>query len=615
MKPKKAVKKDLETLGNDLTWEIIDVGVLPNDNTGDPLRDAMIKINNNFANLFPLVFVVNTDASYVWANIHNFQANVVFSGNNIVVSNGTANAFVVTSNGNVTVGRSLIANGSPGIAGQFLTSTAGGNVYWSTSGNGTVTAVNTGVGLTGGQITNTGTISVVANNGIIANTSGLFVNPNNGIFVNASGVFVNTAFISNLDANNALFLGGFAANAYQTVNNLPQAVAGLQANNCTFLNKIPGILYLTDFEDHTISGVYTYTSNVVFKSSIIANNSPGKPGQVLTSAPDGNVYWNTISNTIGTVVSVNSGNGLTGGPITATGALSIVANTGLSVNSSGLFVNTVYIGTLPANNSVYLGGKLEGALNVNSAAVANNSSFLNGKAEANLNVNSSASSLTSNNTTFVNGKTEGNLNVNSASSSNNAAFLGGIAPSRYVTDNANYVISGLYTFVNDIDLKNSIIANGSVGTTGQLLTSASDGTVYWSSVTPGSGTVTSVDSGNGLTGGPITGTGSLSVRANTGIVANATGLFVNAAFIGTLSANNAAYLNGKVEADLNVNSALTATTLRPGTGAPIWTAGAGDPEGVVTAVVGSLYTRTDGGAGTTLYVKETGTANTGWVAK
>lgn len=43
--------------------------------------------------------------------------------------------------------------------------------------------------------------------------------------------------------------------------------------------------------------------------------------------------------------------------------------------------------------------------------------------------------------------------------------------------------------------------------------------------------------------------------------------------------------------------------------------GAGTPEGVVSAPVGSLYTRTDGGASTTLYVKESGTGNTGWVAK
>lgn len=43
--------------------------------------------------------------------------------------------------------------------------------------------------------------------------------------------------------------------------------------------------------------------------------------------------------------------------------------------------------------------------------------------------------------------------------------------------------------------------------------------------------------------------------------------------------------------------------------------GEGSPEGVVTANVGRVYTRTDGGAGTTLYVKESGTGNTGWVAK
>jgi hypothetical protein len=43
--------------------------------------------------------------------------------------------------------------------------------------------------------------------------------------------------------------------------------------------------------------------------------------------------------------------------------------------------------------------------------------------------------------------------------------------------------------------------------------------------------------------------------------------------------------------------------------------GTGTPEGAVTAGVGSLYLRQDGGAATTLYVKESGTGNTGWVAK
>jgi hypothetical protein len=44
-------------------------------------------------------------------------------------------------------------------------------------------------------------------------------------------------------------------------------------------------------------------------------------------------------------------------------------------------------------------------------------------------------------------------------------------------------------------------------------------------------------------------------------------------------------------------------------------AGTGSPEGAVTAPVGTIYLRSDGGAGTTLYVKQSGTGNTGWVGK
>lgn len=43
--------------------------------------------------------------------------------------------------------------------------------------------------------------------------------------------------------------------------------------------------------------------------------------------------------------------------------------------------------------------------------------------------------------------------------------------------------------------------------------------------------------------------------------------------------------------------------------------GTGDPEGVLTAGIGSSYHRTDGGAGTCWYVKESGAGNTGWVGK
>ena len=57
------------------------------------------------------------------------------------------------------------------------------------------------------------------------------------------------------------------------------------------------------------------------------------------------------------------------------------------------------------------------------------------------------------------------------------------------------------------------------------------------------------------------------------------------------------------------------TTVRTGDGTTIVTSGTGTPEGVVTAAIGSMYSDTSGGAGTTLYIKESGTGNTGWVAK
>ncbi len=43
--------------------------------------------------------------------------------------------------------------------------------------------------------------------------------------------------------------------------------------------------------------------------------------------------------------------------------------------------------------------------------------------------------------------------------------------------------------------------------------------------------------------------------------------------------------------------------------------GTGSPESAITAAVGSFYLRTDGGAATSFYVKESGAGNTGWVGK
>jgi hypothetical protein len=55
------------------TQEIINIGTLPNDGEGDPLRVAFGKINNNFSNLFATF--VNTSSSFT---VGNTPGQVIF---------------------------------------------------------------------------------------------------------------------------------------------------------------------------------------------------------------------------------------------------------------------------------------------------------------------------------------------------------------------------------------------------------------------------------------------------------------------------------------------------------------------------------------------------------
>lgn len=114
-----------------------------------------------------------------------------------VFTTGTVNGSILSVGSNFTAnttrvvigsGVALQANGGIGTAGQVLHSN-GTSVYWDVDDQG-VTSVATGNGLTGGTISTTGTISVLANNGITANSTGLFVTAANGVSVTAAGVNV-----------------------------------------------------------------------------------------------------------------------------------------------------------------------------------------------------------------------------------------------------------------------------------------------------------------------------------------------------------------------------------------------------------------------------------------
>ena len=93
---------------------------------------------------------------------------------------------------------------------------------------------------------------------------------------------------------------------------------------------------------------------------------------------------------------------------------------------------------------------------------------------------------------------------------------------------------------------------------------------------------------------------------------NANNDLIEAAVENTLSRDGTSPNTMAADLDMNSNNINNVGTIT--TNAYV-TGGAGSPEGVLTGVVGTLYTRTDGGANTTLYVKESGVGNTGWVAK
>jgi len=102
----------------------------------------------------------------------------------------------------------------------------------------------------------------------------------------------------------------------------------------------------------------------------------------------------------------------------------------------------------------------------------------------------------------------------------------------------------------------------------------------------------------------------------------------NTVYIGSIDTQTAGgviFINGTefMNVDTSNNVTVSAGNLIIGTagkgislpGSVTWTSGSGSPEGVVTAPVGSLYSRTDGGVLTSLYVKQSGTGNTGWAGK
>lgn len=91
------------------------------------------------------------------------------------------------------------------------------------------------------------------------------------------------------------------------------------------------------------------------------------------------------------------------------------------------------------------------------------------------------------------------------------------------------------------------------------------------------------------------------------------GIHVDSVSAGTTGALLDVRNNGNQLFKMTSDATFAIPILVFGNGGPVIRIGTGAP--AVAAPVGSLFLRTDGGANTTLYVKESGTGTSGWVAK
>jgi len=272
------VTPDPSVAGSDTQIQFNDGGSLAGDSglTYNKTTDTLLVANTVNALAF-------TIGSWFVAN----QSGVFSSGvvNADIVSVGTSFKANTTQ---VTIGTStkLSANGSVGTAGQVLASN-GTSVYWADAGGtGTVTSVDSGSGLTGGPITGTGTLSVLANSGIIANTSGLFVRAGTGVTVNSTGVHIGQD------------VGTTAAVSFGSISVSGNAALGDSSSDVVSLNGTVNTSIMP-----TANTTYNIGNNTMRWAEIHAANVHSNTGYF-----DGSVQISGNLSVLGTTFTVSSNN-------------------------------------------------------------------------------------------------------------------------------------------------------------------------------------------------------------------------------------------------------------------------------------------------------------------
>jgi len=403
----------------------------------------------------------------------------------------------------------------------------------------------------------------------------------NAATLSISGNSVATLITSNATAayTNAIAYADTKSSAAYT-NAVTLATNATNINNGTLPDARLSSAIVNTSGSFTIGGPITFSNVVSFSNTIAASGSNGTSGQVLTSSgPSGNVFWSSVSLGVNTAAAFSWTNS------------HIFSNT-LTVNAS-----TLSVGNTVANTTVTLG-----MITIsNGAAVATvNSTVYSGTAN-------NAASLSGVSLATLQGQITGNAAVAYSNAVANAAAL-------YKTA-ADLSASSATAYSNAIAYS-AVATNLSSGTvpTARLASGTASSSTYlrgdqtWATT----GTVTSVASGTGLTGGPVTGTGTISLAtAGAGAATYSSGISsitVDAYGRVSIVSGSAGYVTSSGVTSVGTGTGLTGGTITStgtislagaGAGAATYSSGISsitvDAYGRVTSVTGSAgYVTTSG---------------------